>query len=661
MNGKTFAFDLGTGSVGWAVVEDKEIRDAGVSIFTEGVAKLGEGDSEQARNAKRREKRLERRQFFRRRLRKGFLLKALVRFQMVPLSEDELKKSEKRKESHAQLLASENMQTWLKLNPYVLRKKALEENITRLELGRIFYHFIQRRGFLSNSKKAQGAEDKKTIDKGKPKEGKVGIDATYELIESTQSTLGAALHSIYPEEGKSYRDPKKGRIRNRNTTREMYTNEFDRIWEAQAGHLGLNKETYLLTHKRVLAGAPTNIRNKRKIERLNSLGVDCTLKPSEIKRKDGSKRRVHRLEVRSEVSLKELLGDKRSGRLFYQRPLCSQKGRVGRCTFERGKYRCPTSHPLDEERTVYEFVNTIRPEERALTPEEREQAVRFLLQYKSPPKFKTLAEKIGIDPKTCKYPADHTCPHGRTISQLAGKGVFGMAWFAFSEAEREDIWHTLYCFDEIDKIEKYAQTPSDNGKPKLLKDGKPRTWKLDPEAAKQFTKVRLKDGYSNLSRKAIRNILPFLKEGHVYSSATPLAGVRTAFGVQWETLPDKKSICDKVSDIVSSKERGEGGGDYRQRLERFLSNEYALSKKALRRLYHHSTKQVETLQAQWPSDPKADADREIQELRNPVVICTLFELRKVFNALIKEYGKPERVKIELARDLKKKPTAPRSR
>lgn len=46
--------------------------------------------------------------------------------------------------------------------------------------------------------------------------------------------------------------------------------------------------------------------------------------------------------------------------------------------------------------------------------------------------------------------------------------------------------------------------------------------------------------------------------------------------------------------------------------------------------------------------------REIfEDLRNPVVQRALTELRRVVNALIKYYGKPEEIRIELARDLKR--------
>ncbi len=46
----------------------------------------------------------------------------------------------------------------------------------------------------------------------------------------------------------------------------------------------------------------------------------------------------------------------------------------------------------------------------------------------------------------------------------------------------------------------------------------------------------------------------------------------------------------------------------------------------------------------------------INDLRNPGVTRSLSETRKVVNQLIREYGKPERVRIELARDLKNGPS-----
>jgi CRISPR-associated endonuclease Csn1 len=43
----------------------------------------------------------------------------------------------------------------------------------------------------------------------------------------------------------------------------------------------------------------------------------------------------------------------------------------------------------------------------------------------------------------------------------------------------------------------------------------------------------------------------------------------------------------------------------------------------------------------------------LPEIKNPTVLRTLTEMRKVVNALIREYGKPQSIRVELARDLKK--------
>ena len=93
---KILGLDLGTNSVGWAVVgsERKKIFDTGVRIFPEGVEPktIGMGDKEQSKNATRRDKRQMRRQFYRKRLRKIKLLEELIDQQMCPLSKSELGK-----------------------------------------------------------------------------------------------------------------------------------------------------------------------------------------------------------------------------------------------------------------------------------------------------------------------------------------------------------------------------------------------------------------------------------------------------------------------------------------------------------------------------------------------------------------------------------------
>src|SRR5699024_6355308 len=83
---KILGLDLGTNSIGWAIINDEqeEILGTGVRIFPEGVENLGEGDNEQSKNATRREARQKRRQNFRQKLRKERLAKLLIQHKMFP-------------------------------------------------------------------------------------------------------------------------------------------------------------------------------------------------------------------------------------------------------------------------------------------------------------------------------------------------------------------------------------------------------------------------------------------------------------------------------------------------------------------------------------------------------------------------------------------------
>src|SRR5690606_23478803 len=82
-----------------------------------------------------------------------------------------------------------------------------------------------------------------------------------------------------------------------------------------------------------------------------------------------------------------------------------------------------------------------------------------------------------------------------------------------------------------------------------------------------------------------------------------------------------------------------------------LVKEFGFKDKQLKKLYHHSAAiETKELLDKLPIDK--EADKEIQSIRNPIVITALFELRKLVNALIDEYGKIDEIKVEMARDLK---------
>jgi|TARA_R110000823_G_scaffold116844_3_gene240029 CRISPR-associated endonuclease Csn1 len=570
---KILGLDLGTNSIGWALIDDTERRILGMGsrIFPMGVDNLGDGTNEMSKNASRTGARGVRRQFFRRRLRKKILLKTLSEYGMCPLNKDDFKNWKQTKKFPSQKLA-----TWFALNPYELRNKALTEEISLEELGRIFYHLIQRRGFLSNSRK--GGKDDGAIFKGNAKEGKIGIDETRESIQD--KTLGAYLYEIYPKEKQPF---VKGleRIRNRYTTRKMYVDEFETIWEHQKQY-----------HSKLTDNLKTII-GGRKQDGYNEDGV-----------------------------------------LFHQRPLRSQKHLVGNCSFEPSKTKSPISAIPNEMRRIYEWVNTVECNGKKISQEEREKMIAVLLR-KEKPSFKDLRKAIGKIDANYKfnYKDEDKIVGTHTISNLSHKKFFGKQWFDFSEKEQEDIWHVLYFFDSKDKVKEYAIAH----------------WSFDDEKADAISKFNLKDGYANLSRKAINNILPFLKLGFTYDVSVALGGIKNAFGKDWETLEEEKKnfLLDNVPEIVRSKI----SGGYIETLKALLKKDYNLTDKQLAKLYHHSTAiNAEEILDKLPVGK--EADNEIQAIRNPIVITALFEVRRLVNELIEEYGKFDEIKVEMARDLK---------
>lgn len=573
--GKTLGLDLGTNSIGWALIDEDndEILGIGSRIFPEGVENLGEGEGrEVSKNSSRTEDRGKRRQFFRKKLRKRLLLRELSKSGLCPIDFDKLKIW-----TDDSVFKTKEFNQWVKLNPYELRDKAVKEKVELDELGRVFYHMIQRRGFQSNSRSA-GVEEGAIYD-GKPADGKIGINETKESIDKYK-TLGSYLNNIRPEEGETFKSGLE-RIRNRYTTRQMYIDEFEKIWEKQS--------TY---H--------------------NELS-------NELKIHFGGRKKE---------------GHEKDGILFHQRPLRSQKHLVGKCTFEPNKTKCPISAIPFEKFRVYQWVNTVECNGKKLSEKDRELLIEELFK-KEKVKFSILRKKLkkAGSEYQFNYKDDDQIVGTYTISSLSNKKFFGAKWFDFSEKEQEDIWHVLYSFEDKDKLYSYAK----------------EKWKFNEEQAEKISKFNLKDGYSNLSRKAINNILPFLKEGFNYDIAVALGGVKNAFGEDWEPLSDERKnlLVDNMFDIVRSKKKG----GYIDDLKELLDREYGFTEKELSKLYHHSANIEEgELLAKLPLGK--DADKEIQSIRNPVVTTALFEIRKLVNEIIDDYGKPETIKVEMARDLK---------
>lgn len=573
---KILGLDLGTNSIGWALIENEEQKILGIGsrIFPMGVDNLGDGENEMSKNASRTGARGVRRQFFRRRLRKKLLLKHLSKHNMCPLTKTDFDIWKTTKK-----FPEDKLVEWFALNPYSLRQKAIKEKLELNEIGRIFYHLIQRRGFLSNSRK--GGADDGAIFKGNIKEGKIGISETLESIKN--KTLGSYLNEIYPKENKPYTVGLE-RIRNRYTTRKMYVDEFELIWEKQAKfHSNFNESL-----KTLFGG--------RKID-----------------------------------------GYQEDGVLFHQRPLRSQKHLVGNCSFEPKKTKCPLSAIVFEKFRVWQWVNTVECNGNKISQEEKEKIVEFLFSTEKPD-FKRIRKIIGKESAEYKfnYKNDDRIAGTHTIANLSHKKFFGKQWFDFTEKEKEDIWHVLYFFDSKSNLKEYAINK----------------WNFTDVQGEAISRFNVKEGYSSLSRKAIHNILPFLQQGYTYDVAVVMGGVKNVFGSVWQncTLENNQKqlgVIDNIEDIVRSKT----SGGFIDIIKKLIKKEFGFDEGKLKKLYHHSTSMDSTKILDKLPLGKV-ADREIQQIRNPIVITALFELRKLVNEIIDDYGPIDEVKVEMARDLK---------
>lgn len=674
---KILGLDLGTNSIGWAIVDDlnNKIIDSGVRIFPEGVVAktIGTGEREESKNAKRRNSRQLRRQFYRKRLRKIKLLRTLINLNMCPLKNDELdiwskwdkqKKKEGRMAPEIYLPENHSYCLWLKQNPYLLRDKALKEDLTLQEFGRVLYHLIQRRGFLSNRK----GKDDGAIYKGK--ENVIGIIETQKELQD--STLGQYLFHILPKEGEPYKviQDEAGnelRVRARYTLRDMYVAEFEAIWNRQAKNLGLDDKEFFINKNIFLNGdIEKNNRNRNKIEHLKKVkGVENVEVVSIKDELSNIERNQYMIKVKTKTPLKEFLAGKieegEDGKLkfksnesvlFWQRPLKSQKQLLAKCRFEpdlkdkkgnyiqKGKTPCHLSHPIYEEFRAYQYINNIEYGKKQRLDENQRLEVLDLMNSKEGNfDFLDIKKKLKLDFEKFNYDDKHKVAGNYTTKNL--HSIFSAEVLSkeyinvvnkLEEVEYgyEKIWHCFHYFEDNDLL---------IGKLKA-------DFELEEKNIDKVSSINLKEGYSNVSLKAIKNILPYLREGKRFSDAVVLGGVRNAFGHKWGIyINDHKELEKDICRILKEKSNKEG--EAIDKIKRYLiDNKYGFveNDKRFIKLYHHS-QDIEKVKIK-------DKIGTVENLRNPIVQQGVNEVRRLVNELLKENGSFNQIRVELGRDLK---------
>lgn len=223
--------------------------------------------------------------------------------------------------------------------------------------------------------------------------------------------------------------------------------------------------------------------------------------------------------------------------IVWQRPLRTQKGNVGRCTFEPSKRRCSISHPLYEEYRAWCLINNIKIKIKndtqsnfePLVEEQRKNIYEKLFCRKSKPHFEFADIIKLLDPKKNTYEFNYkeytsisACPVSTSIKEIFGKLNDIRICHTINEKRNgkkdyydyEDIWHVLFSFDSKEKLTEFAKTQL----------------KLDNAGVEKFCKIKLPKGYASLSICAINKILPLLRKGYIYSDAVYLANIKNVLG-----------------------------------------------------------------------------------------------------------------------------------
>ena len=708
---KILGLDLGTNSIGWAVVNEAENETEQSSIIKIGVRvnplttdELGNFEKGKSitTNSDRTLKRSARRNLQRYKLRKEALIKILKNNNFI---------------SNDTILSEQGNKTTFET--YSLRAKAVEQEITLTEFARVLLMLNKKRGYKS-SRKAKSTDEGQLID---------GMSVARELYDRDLTPGQFLLEQIY-----------KGVKTEPDFYRSDLQSEFDKIWEFQKQYYselftdelkeqlkGKNKgQTWTICQKafNIEGESRTTKGVEQKIEnyqwRADSLKEQMTLEQltivfQEINNQlnkssnylgnisDRSKELYfnhqtvgqylyEKLSQNSHYSTKnkvfyrqdyldefetlwetqskyhkeltdELKKEIRDVIIFYQRPLKSQKGLLSICELEGreveiekngkkitkiiGPRVSPKSSPIFQESKIWQILNNVQIEgnvipnvqqdlfgeatefkygKRPLTQEEKQtlfaelnikekltesQALQILemkgsykLNYKEiegnktrASFFKAFQEIIELSGHEIEFTKKKAHKIEEELKEIFVALGFSTEILGFkTDLTKEEIkdqqiekqayyklWHLLYSFEgDSSKL----------GNEKLIQKVM-ELCKMPKEYATIVSNITFPLDYSSLSTRATLKILPFLKQGLMYSDACEKAGYKHSKKSLTKEEIENKILKDSLSQL-----------------------------------------------------PK-------NSLRNPVVEKILNQMVNVVNSIIKEYGKPDEIRIELARELKK--------
>lgn len=642
---KILGLDLGVSSIGWAVVNEAEDNNEKSSIVRLGVRvnplttdeqKNFEEGKSITTNADRTLKRSARRNLQRFRLRRNELIKVLKAHNIIS---DNTCLTEKGKNTTFETLS--------------LRAKSVNEKVSLEEFARILLSINSNRGYKSNRKVKQSEqEDGQLIDSMDVatellKRNITPAQYCLELLEkgtetfpdfyrsdlqneferilnnqkqyyselSTEDGLDKLLENAKSQSNKrKTKDDKLNEIKLRVDAiqRKLTIDEFyivvinlRRSIRNSSGYLGAisdrSKELYF-----------NNLTVGQYLYNIIKENPNTSLKNMVFYRQDyiAEFERVWNKQAEYYPQLTDDLKKQiKENIIFYQRKLKSQKGLLDFCIFESkeievivdgkkkkkrtGSKVCSKSNLYFQEFRIWQKLNDSKVtnsnfQERYLTIEEKDTLFKELT-YKSELKQNEILKILFKNTKDLSLNFEEI-DGNKTLSSLvaAAPSIKEDKDYQFDSSKEQGqliykLWHLLYSYED-------DNTPTGNGN---LIARLENEYGFTNEEAKRLANVSFEEDYSNLSSKAIRKILPFLKEGYQYSDACEMAG----YNHSAQSLT-KEQIEQKI---------------LQEKLELLSKN----------------------------------------SLRNPVVEKILNQMVNVVNEIIEEYGKPDEIRIELARELKK--------
>ena len=552
MTQKIFGIDLGTNSIGTSVrntdlgnnlVDQLEFFSS--DIFNASVSKNTDGREYSLasdRSAHRRGRRLN----DSRRRKLWATLDLLIKNNLCPMAPESLEQwrtyDKKKKLFRQYPIDDKAFHSWIILDfngdgkpdyssPYQLRRELVSvqldfnQPIDRYKLGRALYHIAQHRGFKS-SKGETIAEQEKQEDESKKNKNNALIEEHVDATKASEEKHSKGLSTYMQEHnlktvGAAFAqlEDEGIRIRNNSEYKAIRSQHQDEIKEIFKFQKGLSSQTQLLD---------TLISEKQGI-----------------------------------------------GTIFYKRPLCSQRGNVGKCTLEPNKPRCPIGHPLFEKFRAWTFINNIKaksPDADSAEPLPMDMRINiynklFLSRVKADFKFEEIRNFIekqwrvalSKDDKTINY-RDDTSVAGCPITARMIK-VLGEDWEKFQvlgTKERqtqgksnnalhqvcytaEDIWHFCYDAEDSGKVRTFAE----------------ETLGWDEKKAAELVRLwsAIPQGYAMLSQKAIRNINRMLLFGLKYSDAVLLAKLPDILELSDEDIQTIIKKAQQLEEVVNEEKR----------------------------------------------------------------------------------------------------------